>query len=343
MSELRSIILVLISSVAFLACGGGNSDEQVVNVYTHRHYEADNELYKEFTDETGIKVNVINANADELIQRLESEGPNSPADILITVDGGRLNRAMDKGLLQPVQSEILNRNIPAQFREPSGNWYGMTYRARIIVHSKDRIPAGQIFNYEDLAVPKWKGKILVRSSEHVYNQSLTASIILADGEEKAAAWAKGLVANFARSPKGNDRDQVKAIASGEGDIAIVNSYYIGLMLHSENEEEKKAAESITLVFPNQENRGTHINISAAGVTRHAPNKENAVRFLEFLSGAKAQEVFAGTNYEYPANPAIPLPELLQSWGRFKKDTASVSLIGRSNEKAVLLMEAAGWK
>ncbi len=342
MLTLRSIALILFTGVIFLACGG-NKDEQVVNVYTHRHYEADNELYKKFTDETGIKVNVINANADELIQRLESEGSNSPADILITVDGGRLNRAMDKGLLQPVQSEILDRNIPGQFREPSGHWYGMTYRARIIVHSKDRVPAGQILNYEDLADPKWKGKILVRSSEHVYNQSLTASMILANGEEKTAGWAQGLVTNFARSPKGNDRDQVKAIAAGEGDIAIVNSYYIGLMLHSENEEEKKAAEGITLVFPNQENRGTHINISAAGVTRHAPNKENAVRFLEFLSGEQAQEVFAGTNYEYPANPVIPFPGLLQSWGDFKKDTASISLIGRNNEKAVLLMEGAGWK
>lgn len=342
MLKLRSIVLTLFSGIFLLACGG-SSDEQVVNVYTHRHYEADNELYKKFTDETGIKVNVISANADELIQRLESEGANSPADVLITVDGGRLNRAMDKGLLQPVESEILARNIPEQFREPAGHWYGMTYRARIIVHSKERVPAGKIANYEDLTNPEWKEKILVRSSEHVYNQSLTASVILANGEEKAAEWARGLVANFARSPKGNDRDQVKAIASGEGDIAIVNSYYIGLMLNSENEEEKKAAEGITLVFPNQDNRGTHINISAAGVTRYAPNKENAVRFIEFLSGAAAQEIFAGTNYEYPANPAIPFSGQLQAWGDFKKDTASVTLIGRNNEKAVLLMEKAGWK
>ena len=343
MSNSNSFIFLFLCSLIFLACGGSNNDEQVVNVYTHRHYEADSELYKKFTDQTGIKVNIINANADELIQRLANEGINSPADILITVDGGRLNRAMDKGLLQPVQSETLNRNIPAQFREPAGHWYAMTYRARIIVHSKDRIPEGQILNYEDLADPKWEGKVLVRSSEHVYNQSLTASIILADGEEKASLWAHGLVSNFARSPKGADRDQVKAIAAGEGDIAIVNSYYIGLMINSENEEERKAAEGIVLVFPNQANRGTHINISAAGVTKNAPNKENAIKFLEFLSGAEAQEVFAGTNYEYPANPTLPLPELLQSWGSFRKDTTNVSLIGRTNEKAVLLMEEAGWK
>jgi iron(III) transport system substrate-binding protein len=183
----------------------------------------------------------------------------------------------------------------------------------------------------------------VRSSELVYNQSLTASIILADGEEKATEWAKGLVANFARTPKGNDRDQVKAIAAGEGDIAIVNSYYIGLMLTSENEEEKKAGQGVELVFPNQDNRGTHINISAAGVTKTAPNKENAIRFIEFLSSATAQGVFAGTNYEYPTNPSIPFSDLLQSWGAFKKDSANVSLIGRNNEKAVLLMEKAGWK
>jgi iron(III) transport system substrate-binding protein len=342
MFRISSFIKIAAISSLLFGCGGAGQEE-VVNVYTHRHYEADNQLYKKFTDETGIKVNVINANADELIQRLESEGANSPADVLITVDGGRLNRAMDKGLLQSVESEILEQNVPDQFREPQGHWFGLTYRARIIVHAKDRIPSGAIRNYEDLSDPKWKGKILVRSSEHVYNQSLTASIILADGEEKATEWAKGLVANFARTPKGNDRDQVKAIAAGEGDIAIVNSYYIGLMLTSENEEEKKAGQGVELVFPNQDNRGTHINISAAGVTKTAPNKENAIRFIEFLSSATAQGVFAGTNYEYPTNPSIPFSELLQSWGAFKKDSANVSLIGRNNEKAVLLMEKAGWK
>lgn len=342
MLTLRSLIQFGALAAILFACGGA-AEEQVVNVYTHRHYDADNELYKKFEEETGIKVNVISANADELIQRLESEGENSPADVLVTVDGGRLNRAMDKGLLQPVDSEVLNQNLPDEFREPSGHWFGLTYRARIIAHSKERVPAGAIQDYEDLADPKWKGKILVRSSEHIYNQSLTASILLANGEEKTESWAKGLVANFARTPKGNDRDQVKAIASGEGDIAIVNSYYIGLLLSSENEEERKAGEGVTLVFPNQGNRGTHINISAAGVTKHAPNKENAVRFIEFLSGEKAQGVFASANYEYPTNPAIPFSDLLQSWGEFKKDSASVSRIGRNNEKAVLLMENAGWK
>ncbi len=342
MFKISSILQILVFSSVWLACTG-SKEEQVVNVYTHRHYEADNELYKKFTDETGIRVNVINANADELIQRLESEGANSPADVLIAVDGGRLNRAIDKGLLQPVVSETLNRQVPEMFREPGGHWYAMTYRARIIVSSKDRVPAGEIKNYEDLSDPKWKGKILVRSSEHVYNQSLTASILLADGQEKTETWARGLVANFARTPKGNDRDQVKAIAAGEGDVAIVNSYYIGLMLNSENEEEKKAANGITLIFPNQDNRGTHINISAAGVTKHAPNKDNAVKFLEFLSGKTAQGVFAGANYEYPVNPEVPFSPVLESWGTFKKDTASVARIGRSNEKAVLLMETAGWK
>lgn len=342
MLRIGSFVQVIALSALLFACVGAGK-EDAVNVYTHRHYEADNELYKKFTEETGIKVNVINANADELIQRLESEGANSPADVLITVDGGRLNRAMDKGLLQPVNSETLQQNIPDEFREAAGHWFGLTYRARIIVHSKERVTSGEIKNYEDLSDPKWKGRILVRSSEHVYNQSLTASIILANGEENTLEWAKGLVGNFARTPKGNDRDQVKAIASGEGDIAIVNSYYIGLMLTSENEEEKKAGEGIVLVFPNQDNRGTHINISAAGVTKNAPNKDNAVKFIEFLSGAAAQGVFAGTNYEYPTNSAVPLSDLLQSWGEFKKDSASVSLIGRNNEKAVLLMEKAGWK
>jgi len=337
----KALLLSTITGFMY-SCGNSETAEEV-NVYTHRHYEADGKLYEKFTEETGIKVNVVNANADELIQRLEAEGVNSPADILITVDGGRLNRAQEKGLLQPVKSPLLEANVPAQFREPGGHWYGVTYRARIIAYSKERVKAGEIKDYEDLKDPKWKGRILVRSSEHIYNQSLLASILLSEGEEKALEWSKGIVANLARNPKGSDRDQVKAVASGEGDIAIVNTYYIGLMLNGESAEEKKAAESIQIVYPNQDNRGTHINISAVAMTKHAPNRDNAIKFLEFMSGHHAQEILAQTNYEYPVNPEVPMAGLLESWGSFKKDTVNLSLLGKQNDQAVKIMDQAGWK
>lgn len=337
----KAFFISTVSGLMF-ACGSGEQGQEV-NVYTHRHYEADGKLYEKFTEETGIKVNVVNANADELIQRLEAEGTNSPADVLITVDGGRLNRAQEKGLLQPVGSAVLETNVPSQFREPDGYWFGVTYRARIIAYSKERVQPGEINNYEDLADPKWKGRILVRSSEHIYNQSLLASVLLASGEEKALEWAKGIVANLARNPKGSDRDQVKAVAAGEGDVAIVNTYYIGLMLNGESAEEKKAAEGIQIVYPNQDNRGTHINVSAVALTKHAPNRENAIKFLEFMSGNHAQEILAQTNYEYPVNPEVPMAGLLQSWGQFKKDSVNLSLLGKYNDQAVKIMDQAGWK
>lgn len=328
----------------FISCGGSSSsDKNVVNVYTHRHYKADDELFSQFTKETGIKVNIVNASADELIQRLETEGEASKADVLITVDAGRLYRAQDKGLLQSVQSEVLNQNIGPKFREKDGYWYGMTYRARIIAYAKDRVNPEEIKNYEDLADPKWKGKVLIRSSENIYNQSLLASIIMADGEEGAKNWAEGMVANMARNPKGSDRDQVKAVASGEGDIAVVNTYYIGLMLNDGNEEERKAGETVGIIFPNQEGRGTHINISGIGVTKYAPNKENAIKLIEFLSGESAQQTLASLNYEYPINPKASKAAILKTWGDFKADTIDLYNLGKYNSEAVKIFDAAGWK
>lgn len=326
-----------------VACGDSSTKIQEVNVYTHRHYKADEELFNKFTEETGIKVNIVNASADELIQRLETEGENSSADILITVDAGRLYRAQSKDLLQPVRSEILEANIAPEFREKQGYWYGMTYRARIIAYAKDRVNPEDIKTYEDLADPKWKGKIVIRSSENVYNQSLLASIILADGEEKAKEWAEGVVANMARNPKGSDRDQVKAVASGEGDIAVVNTYYIGLMLNDENIEERKAGESVGIIFPNQDGRGTHVNVSGIGVTKYAPNKDNAIKLMEFLSGEEAQQVLANINYEYPINPKATKASILKSWGDFKADSVELYKLGENNSKAVRIFDEAGWK
>src|SRR5690554_7805080 len=342
MSTLLKYCLLVVGIASFVSCGN-TSNENIVNVYTHRHYKADDQLFSDFTEATGIKVNIVSASADELIQRLETEGANSNADILITVDAGRLYRAQEKDLLQPVSTEKLLANIGENFREPEGYWYGITYRARIIAYAKDRVKPEDIQRYEDLTDPKWKGKVLIRSSENIYNQSLLASIIIADGEEKAKEWAAGVVANLARNPKGSDRDQVKAVAAGEGDIAVVNTYYIGLMLNDANEEERKAGQSVGIIFPNQENRGTHINISGIGVTKHAPHKENAIKLIEFLSGIEAQQTLANLNYEYPINPDASKASILKTWGDFKSDAVELYKLGEYNSKAVKIFDEVGWK
>lgn len=346
MNNILKLSLSIISLFLFISCGNSTenkTDEQIVNVYTHRHYKADDELFKKFTEQTGIKVNIVNATADELIQRLENEGAESPADLLITVDAGRLYRAQTKDLLQPIKSDILNQNIPQHFREKDGLWHAMTYRARIIAYNKDKINPEEIKTYEDLSNPNWKGKILTRSSEHVYNQSLLASIILAKGGEKAKEWAKAIVNNMARNPKGSDIDQIKAIYSGEGDLAIVNTYYIGLLLNHEDTEAKKAGESVGIIFPNQEDRGTHINISGMGVVKYAPNKENAIQLMEFLSGIEAQQMLANLNYEFPVNPNAKKAETTSSWGDFKADEVEFFELGKYNSDAVKIFDEVGWK
>jgi iron(III) transport system substrate-binding protein len=336
--------LPILTLWSVLGCqSASKSGEPEVNVYTHRHYEADQKLFEQFTAETGIKVNVVSASADELIQKLELEGASSPADLLITVDAGRLWRAQEKGLLQAVESEGLNQAIPSNFREPAGHWFGLTYRARVLAYSQDRVDPAELESYESLADPKWKGRLLARPSENIYNQSLLASIIAANGEEAAEQWAAAVLGNLARPPKGNDRDQIRAVAAGEGDVAIVNTYYLGLMLNDSNEEERKVAAGIRLFFPNQGDRGTHVNISGAGVTKHAPNREHAIKLLEFLAGEAAQTFLASSNYEYPVNPAAQQSELLQSWGSFQADTLNLALLGANNRQAVVIFDRVGWK
>ncbi len=344
MKSVFKVALLGIAWMAIVSCESSNEKEpEVVNVYTHRHYEADQQLFDQFTQETGIAVNVVSASADELIQKLELEGEGSPADILITVDAGRLHRANEKGLLQTVQSDIIDQNIPTQFRNSEGYWFGLTFRARILAYSKERVNVEELSTYEDLANENWKGRLLTRSSENIYNQSLMASIIAANKEDGAEQWAASVLANMAREPKGNDRDQVKAVAAGEGDVAIVNTYYIGIMLNDANEEERKAAEQVGLFFPNQDGRGTHVNISGAGVTKNAPNRENAIKLIEFLSGESAQSTLANINFEYPVNPNVELSELLKSWGSFKLDELNLSVLGENNEKAVMIYDRVGWK
>jgi iron(III) transport system substrate-binding protein len=339
---LKSTLIASFGAILF-SCGSGTEKQEEVNVYTHRHYEADQKLFDMFTEKTGIKVNVVSASADELIQKLELEGVNSPADVLITVDAGRLHRAEEKDLLQSVNSEKLNTNIPSKFRDPEGFWFGLTYRARIIAYSKERVNPEELSSYEALTEPQWKGRVLTRSSEKIYNQSLLASIIAHHGKEGAEQWAAGLLENMARSPKGSDRDQVKAVASGEGDVAIVNTYYIGIMLNDANEEERKAADKISIFFPNQSDRGTHINISGAAVTKYAPNKDNAIKLIEFLSNEEAQGLLSNINFEYPVNPKVEFSEMLKSWGSFKADDLNLSVLGDNNNDAVMIFDKVGWK
>lgn len=343
----KYLLLLMLLSISVIACKSEKKEiekkSKEVNVYTHRHYKADQELFAQFEKETGIAVNVVNAKADELMQKMSLEGAQSPADVLITVDAGRLVRAKNKGLLQSASSFFLNKTIPSHLKDADNHWFALTKRARVIVYNPEKVKEDELSTYEALTDKKWKNKILIRSSDNIYNQSLLASIIANNGEKKASEWTKGIVANMARSPKGNDRDQVKAVVAGEGDIAIVNTYYIGKLLNSKNPDEVIAGKGIKVFFPNQNDRGTHINVSGAGVAKYAPNKENAIKFIEFLASKKSQELFAKANYEYPVNKEVVSSELLKSWGEFKEDTLSLTKLGENNKKAVIIFDESSWK
>lgn len=315
----------------------------VVNVYSHRHYEADREIFRRFTEQTGIDVNVVTASADELITRLENEGAGSPADVLITVDAGRLHRARTRNLLQPVESAVLAANVPANLRDRDGHWFGLTQRARILVHHATRVQPTELSTYEALAEPAWQDRVLIRSSSNVYNQSLLASVIAHAGPEAAERWAAGIVRSLARDPSGGDTDQIKAVAAGEGDVAVANSYYLARLMTSENPEDRRVAEQVRPFFPNQDSRGTHVNVSGAGVARHAPNRANAIRLIEFLSQDEAQRLFAESNGEYPVKPGVPWSETLQAWGQFRADTLDLTRLGELNDEAVRIADRAGWR
>ena len=338
--------------LAVIACGlaatgpalaEGNAESGEVNIYSHRHYDTDQALYDRFESQTGIRVNVIQGRADELIERLAREGSESPADILMTVDAGRLVRAQSMGLLQPAASVALQANVPDHLRDPAGHWFGLTQRARVIVYHPDRVSPDEFSTYADLTHPKWKGRILIRSSSNIYNQSLLASIIANEGEAAAAAWAAGLVANFARTPQGNDRDQMKAVVAGEGDLAIVNTYYVGRLINSADEYEREVGAQVRVFFPNQGDRGTHVNVSGAGITMSAKNYDNAVKLIEFLTGVEAQELFSAANYEYPVNPAVSPAPLLESWGAFSADALGLNRLGELNADAVRIFDHVGWR
>ena len=314
-----------------------------VNVYSSRHYPSDKILFDTFTRETGIKVNVIESDIGPLMQRLRAEGRNSPADVLITVDAGNLWRAQEAGLFQPVKSAVLEEIVPANLREPSGQWFALSSRARIIVYNKDKVKPSEITSYEDLADPKWKGRVLVRSSNHIYNQSLLASMIAANGAEKTEAWVRGIAANLARPPKGGDTDQIKAVAAGEGDVAIANSYYFARLMASDKPEDKAVVQKLGVIFPNQAGRGTHVNISGAGVVKYAPHRANAVKLLEFLVTPEAQKVFAEANHEYPVRSGVPRADTLTDLGSFKADPINAAELGRHQAEAVRIADRAGWR
>jgi len=313
-----------------------------INIYSSRHYNTDAELYSNFTKETGFKVNLIEGKDDELIERIKSEGANSPADLLITVDAGRLWRADQAGIFVPVTSQIITDKIPENLRHPEGKWFGFTKRARVLMYNKDKVNPDQLSTYEDLTDPKWKGKIIVRSSSNIYNQSLVASLIAVHGEKETEDWVKGLVANFARSPEGGDTDQILGVASGAGDIALANTYYLARLAKSDKPSEKEIFNKVKAFFPNQSDRGTHINISGGGLIKNAPNPEGAIKFLEYLTSDTAQTFFAQGNNEYPVGAGIPVDSIVAGFGPFKDDTTNVALYGENNAKAVEIMDRAGW-
>tara|TARA_B100000287_G_scaffold415445_1_gene449047 strand:- start:719 stop:1726 length:1008 start_codon:yes stop_codon:yes gene_type:complete len=314
-----------------------------INVYTHRHYDSDKILFKKFTNLTGIKINVIKGSADQLIQRLQSEGENSPADVLLTVDAGRLVRAKNLGLLEPISSKKLLNNVPENMRDGENYWFGLSVRARVIVYAKDKIKTSELSTYEDLASSKWRGRIVVRSSNNIYNQSLLASIIESNGTKQALKWAKSVRNNMARKPRGNDRDQARAVASGVADLAIINTYYLGLLANSKDKADREVAKKLKVFFPNQNGRGTHINVSGAAVTASSKNKKEAIRFLEFLTEKDSQKTFSESNYEYPLDYQNTESKILKDWGKFRADNLDLTILGEKNSDAVKLFDLAGWE
>ncbi|MEO0756709.1 MAG: Fe(3+) ABC transporter substrate-binding protein [Cyanobacteria bacterium J06648_16] len=320
----------------------GRAQSGVVNLYSSRHYNTDDELYDSFTRQTGIQVNLLEGNADELLERIQSEGSNSPVDVFMTVDAGRLWRADQLGIFMPVSSETLASRIPNSLRHPDGHWYGFSKRARVIMYNKDRVDPSELSTYEDLANPKWRGKVLTRSSSNIYSQSLTASMIESLGATEAQVWAEGLVANFARQPEGNDRAQIEAAAAGVGEIAIANTYYLPRYAKDEDPAKQAVFDKIGVFFPNQQDRGTHVNISGAGVVASAPNRDNAIQFLEYLSSPVAQVFFAQGNNEYPVVPGTPLDPIVAGFGYFESADMNVNVYGEHQAEAVRIMDRAGW-
>jgi len=337
----KVVVLSLISSIAIFPIILSAAEE--LNVYSARKEALIKPVLDKFSKQTGIKINLITAKADALLKRIQSEGKNTHADVFITTDAGRLYRAKQAGVLQSFQSDILNKTIPENLRDPEGFWYGLTIRARPIFYVKGVMSPDTLSSYEDLAKPHYKNKICIRSSNNVYNQSLVASLLAANGKEKTQQWANDFVKNFARKPKGGDRDQIKAAAAGQCDLAIANTYYFAKMINSNKEDQKKAADSVAIFWPNQNDRGAHINISGITITKYAKHVKAAKQLVEFLVTKESQQWYADVNYEYPARADIAPNKILASWGKFKSDSINLDQLGKNNAEAVKIMDRAGWK
>ena len=327
-----------------------NSDDIVeskeVNIYTSRHYDADDLLYEQFTKKTGIKVNIISGKGSALIERLKAEGANSPGDVFFTVDAGNLANFQKQGYLQPIQSEAIKQVVPVELRGENDEWVAVAKRARVIFYNPELVNENEVknINYEDLSNDIWKGKIVIRSSSNMYNQSLVSSLISNLGIEKTEEWAKGLVSNFSRKPQGNDRSQIMAVANKKASIAIANTYYIGIMLSGKGgQDQLNAANKVKIAFPNQGNRGTHINVSGGGVLKYSPNRENAEKFLEFLLSREAQNHIVNNTFEYPVLNTVRPHPLIENFGEFKMDKTSVADFGKFNRDAVKLMDRVNWQ
>ena len=344
MSSLLKTTICAASFCLLAAPVAAAAEDQVLNLYTARHYQTDEALYADFTRQTGIKINRIEGGEDPLFERIKNEGANSPADVFITVDMGRLWRAEQAGIFASVKSKLLEARIPAAYRDPDGRWFGFSARSRVIAYNKASVKPVDIRNYEDLADPKWKGKVCVRSSSHPYMLSLTASMVLHLGEAKAEQWVKGLKDNLARDPKGGDTDQIKAVAAGECELALANTYYLVRLLRSTKAEDRKIMEKVGVIWPNQDKRGAHMNISGGGMLKNAPHKATAIKFLEYLASDAAQAYFADGNNEWPVVTTVKVnnPEL-QSLGKFKADQLHVSELGRNQPAALRISDRAGYK
>lgn len=336
---MKALTLYILSAMAF--CSVSLAD--TLTIYSYRHYESDVLLYEKFTKQTGIKVEVVKSKAGALLERLKAEGDKTPADILITSDAGRLHQASEAGVLQPLRSAFLEQRVPVNLRDPQGYWFGFTQRARVFVYAPDRVNVEELSTYEGLANEDWRGRVLVRSSANVYNQSLLSSLIDSNGKQQAIHWAEAVRNNMARAPQGSDRDQMRAVAAGLADVAIVNTYYLGLLANSDNQKDRDVAAQLKIFFPNQAERGTHVNVSGAGIVAGTNSFEAAKQFLEYLATDEAQSAFPSATYEYPVVPDVAWSPLQLQWGPFKADTISLARLGELNAEAIRCFNLAGWE
>lgn len=347
--RLSRLIAVALGALAVAACdrsaqtGGDNAEGGVVNLYTARHYDADLRLYERFTEQTGIRINRIEGNADQLIARMTAEGAQSPADVFVTADAGALWRAQNAGLFQQTRSETLESRIPANLRAPGGEWFGFSRRARVVAYDPAKVRPEEVDTYEELASPRFRGKLCVRSGDNVYNLSLVGALIEAWGPDKAREWVQGVTANLARQPEGGDRDQIRAVAAGVCEVALTNSYYFIRLANSDTPADREVAGKLRLGFPSLDGQGSHVNISGGGVAANAPNRANAVRLLEFLSSPESQTLVSQYNNEFPASPDVPAPAPVDAYADFTAHPMPVSAYGPRQAEAQSMISAAGWR